>query len=139
MKKWLFGTEPVWSDALFLLRVWVGVIFVYHGLSIWDQNNMREFAAILQRENIPFPVLGAWLCKVSEFAGGVFLITGFAQRLACVFLIIDMAVATFVFGKGHLLQDGRTPFILLLCCLVIFLSAPDKLSASRLIFKKAKQ
>jgi len=47
--------------------------------------------------------------KATEFFGGLFLLLGFLKRPACIFLIIDMAVATFVVGKGHLMQDGRTP------------------------------
>jgi len=101
---------------------------------------MQRFADTIESENIPFPNLSAWLCKVSEFFGGVCLVLGFLKRPACFFLIIDMAVATFVVGKGELLQNGRTPFILLICCLTILLSTQDKVSIDWLIYKnKIKQ
>lgn len=138
MHKVLFGTEAIWSNAIFLLRVWVGVIFVYHGLSIFYEKNMQGFETFLRGENIPFPAISAWLCKTSEFFGGIFLIAGFAKRLACIFIIMDMLVATFVAGNGQLLQDARTPFILLICCFVILLSKSDQLSLDRLIFKGQK-
>jgi len=112
MKKLLLGQQAIWSNAILLLRVWVGVIFIYHGLSIWHQSNMQAFADTLRIENIPFPLLSAWLCKTSEFFGGIFLVIGFLKRPECFFLIIDMAVATFVVGNGELLQNGRTPFII---------------------------
>jgi putative oxidoreductase len=136
MKKLLFGQEAIWNNAIILLRVWVGVIFIYHGLSIWHQSNMHNFADTLQTENIPLPLLSAWLCKTSEFFGGIFLVIGFLKRPACFFLIIDMTVATFVVGNGELLQNGRTPFILLICCLTILLSSSDKLNVDWLILKK---
>jgi putative oxidoreductase len=139
MKKLLFGQQAIWDNAILLVRVWIGVIFIYHGLSIWHQRNMQDFADYLRTLNIPFPLLNAWLCKTSEFFGGVFLVIGFLKRPACIFLVIDMAVATFVAGKGELLQEGRTPFILLICCLTILLSTPDKLSVDSLIFKKEKK
>lgn len=135
MKKLIFDPQAIWNNAIFLLRVWVGVIFISHGLSIWHQSNMQSFAENLKTENIPFPLLSAWLCKSSEFFGGICLILGFLKRPACFFLIIDMAVATFVAGKGELLQEGRTPFILLICCLTILLSQSDKLSIDWLIYK----
>jgi hypothetical protein len=58
------------------------------------------------------------------------------KRPACLFLIIDMAIATFVAGNGELLQNGRTPFIFLICCLIIFSSSSDKLSIDWLLFRK---
>jgi len=138
MKKLLFGQEPIWSNAILLLRVWVGVIFIYHGISILHTSNVQNFADFLKTEKIPFPLLSAWLCKTTEFFGGLFLVLGFLKRPACIFLIIDMAVATFVVGKGHLFQDGRTPFILLICCLTILLTSPDKLSVDWLLFRYKK-
>jgi putative oxidoreductase len=136
MKKLLFGQEAIWSDAIVLLRVWIGVIFIAHGISVFNPASVERFAGSLQDMNIPLPLVSAWLCKTSEFVGGIFLLIGFLRRPACIFLIIDMAVATFVAGNGELLQNGRTPFILLVCCLVIFLSAQDKLSLDWLLFKK---
>ena len=140
MKNLIFNPQAIWTNAILLLRVWVGIIFIVHGLSIFDQNSMQRFADTIESENIPFPNLSAWLCKVSEFFGGVCLVLGFLKRPACFFLIIDMAVATFVVGKGELLQNGRTPFILLICCLTILLSTQDKVSIDWLIYKnKIKQ
>jgi uncharacterized membrane protein YphA (DoxX/SURF4 family) len=136
MYKLLLGQQAIWNNAIVLLRIWVGVIFVYHGVSIFHPNSMQSFAAQLETENIPFPLLSAWLCKASEFFGGIFLIVGFLKRPACFLLIIDMAIATFVAGNGELLQNGRTPFILLICCLIIFLSSSDKLSIDWLLFRK---
>src|SRR5688572_23937053 len=139
MKKLLFSQEALWSDAIILLRVWIGVIFISHGLSVLHPASVQNFANSLEEMNIPLSLLSAWLCKLSEFFGGIFLVIGFLRRPACIFLIIDMAVATFVAGNGELLQNGRTPFILLVCSLVIFLSAADKLSLDYLISKKMQK
>jgi putative oxidoreductase len=138
MYKLLFGQTAIWNNAILLLRVWVGVIFIYHGLSIFRQGNMQDFADTLQALNIPIPLVSAWLCKSTEFFGGIFLVVGFLKRPACLFLIVDMAVATFVAGNGEVLQNGRTPFILLICCLSILLSSSDKLGIDWLILKNSK-
>jgi putative oxidoreductase len=135
MNKLLFEQQAIWNNAIFLLRVWVGVIFIRYGLSIWHQSNMQDFADTLKTVNIPIPILSAYLCKSTEFFGGVFLVIGFLKRPACIFLIIDMTVATFVFHKGLLLQNGMTTFLLLICCLTILLSPSGKLSIDWLISK----
>ena len=139
MKKYLLGQQPIWDNAIILLRVWVGVIFIYHGQSILHQDSMQDFAKYLQDMSIPLPTVSAWLCKTSEFFGGLFLMLGFLKRPTCLLLIIDMAVATFIAGNGELLQNGRTPFILLICCLTIFLSSQDKLSIDWLLFRNKKK
>lgn len=138
VKKLLIGQQPIWDGAILLLRVWTGVIFVFYGKSIFQLKSMLDFAQYLSEINIPFPVLSAWLCKTSEFLGGIFLIAGFLKRPACLFLIIDMVVATFTAGNGELLRNGRTPFILLVICLTIFLSSQDKLSLDWYLFNKVK-
>ena len=133
--KVLFGQQTLWTGATFFLRVWVGVIFVRYGLSLFHNSNMVDFANTLKTANIPFPSLSGYLCKTTEFFGGLFLILGFMKRLFCFFLIIDMYVATFIFHKGLLLQNGMTTFLLLICCLTLLLSATDKLSVDWLVIK----
>jgi len=138
MIKLLFGQHALWTNVTFLLRVWVGVIFVRYGLSLFHPDKMLDFADTLKTVNIPLPNLSAYLCKSTEFFGGLFLIIGFLKRISCFFLAIDMFVATFIFHKGLLLQNGMTTFLLLICCLTILLSASDKLSLDRLLFKNRK-
>jgi len=135
MYKLLFGQQALWTSATLFLRVWVGVIFVRYGLSLFHDSNMLDFADTLKTVNIPLPNLSAYLCKTTEFFGGLFLILGFLKRISCSFLIIDMFVATFIFHKGLLLQNGMTTFLLLICCLTILLSATDKLSIDWLLIK----
>jgi len=134
-KKLLPEQGPIRENAIALLRVWVGVIFVRYGLTLFHGNNMTDFADTLKTVNIPFPFLSAYLCKIAEFFGGLFLMAGFMKRPSCFFLIIDMAVATFIFHKGLLLQNGMTTFLLLICCLTLFLSPTEKLSIDWLILK----
>jgi uncharacterized membrane protein YphA (DoxX/SURF4 family) len=134
--KIIFGREALWSGTTFFLRIWVGVIFIRYGLSLFHGNAMQDFVITLKTAtNIPFPTLSAYLCKATEFFFGSFLVIGFLKRISCCFLIIDMFVATFIFHKGLLLQNGMTTFLLLICCLTILLSASDKISIDWLITK----
>ncbi|HYC87379.1 MAG TPA: DoxX family protein [Chryseosolibacter sp.] len=136
MKTVLLWPGVYWNDAIVLLRVWIGIIFISHGLSIWSPENMRSFTNYLTTLNVPFPLVNAYLCKSTEFIGGILLVLGLFKRAACIFLIIDMMVATFVAGRGELLQEGRTPFIMLICCITFLLSPTEKPSLDWIIFKR---
>ncbi len=133
MKKLLFSQDALWTNAILLLRVWVGVIFVCYGVSLFHIAAMTDFADTLNSVNIPFPILSAYLSKSTEFFGGICLIIGFLRRPACILLVMDMTVATFVFHRGLLLQNGMTTFLLLICCLTILLATSDQLTVDRLI------
>jgi putative oxidoreductase len=139
MCDWLFKLSPVWNNSLILLRVWCGVIFIRYGIVIIQAGSIQSFAVDLEQAQFPFPLVCAYLSKGTEFFGGIFLVLGFLKRPACIFLSIDMIVATFVFHKGLILQNGMTTFLLLICCLTILLSASDKLSIDWLIRKDRKK
>lgn len=99
---------------------------------------MSDFANTLQSLHLPFPSVGAYLCKTTEFIGGILLVIGFLRRPAALLIAIDMTVATFVFHKGLLLRNGMRTFTLLLCCLTVFLLAPDKLSLDRAVANRLR-
>src|SRR5271154_5874922 len=125
MKNFLFSRSALWSNSICLLRIWCGIIFIRYGLSILHSDSVEDFANTLKTANIPFPLLSGYLCKSTEFFGGIFLVIGFLVRPACIFLIIDMAVATFIFHHGHVLNNGLTTFLLLICVVNIFFSNQD--------------
>jgi putative oxidoreductase len=115
--KLIFNKSPIWSNAISLLRIWCGTIFIRYGYSILHTDSLYDFAGTLQSANFPFPLLSAYLCKSTEFFGGILLVVGFLIRPICFFLIIDMIAATFFFHHSHILNNGLTTFLLLLCLL----------------------
>jgi putative oxidoreductase len=133
VKKLFVGQAALWTDSISLLRIWCGVIFIRYGLSLFSPPSMSDFASTLQPLHIPFPAVAAYLCKATEFIGGILFVIGFLRRPAALLIAIDMMVATFVFHKGLLLRNGMTTFTLLLCCLTIALLGPDKLSLDRAV------
>lgn len=76
------------SLALLILRLIVGIAFIYHG---WGKIQ-NPFAWIPQPSHIPgfFQLLAA----VAEFGGGIALILGLFTRLAALGLVFTMTVAT---------------------------------------------
>jgi len=134
--KALLKPDAIWANALFILRIWVGIIFVWYGRNFYDATKMNAFANFLDSYHIPSPLLNAYISKAFEFFGGLCLVAGSFTRIACIFMIINMAVATFVTQKSELFGDAIHTFLLLLICVVIFFSELDKFTLDRIIWAK---
>ena len=52
MKKLLFTREPVWTNAIFLLRVWVGVIFIRYGLSLLHYGSNKVYVFLMGKDGV---------------------------------------------------------------------------------------
>lgn len=96
------GLEKLKPLALLLLRVALGVIFVYHGypkLFGHTRQTMDSFAYM------GFPPYFAYLAGVIEFFGGCLLIAGLFTRIAGLLIAGEMAVA--VVQAHKILEDPR--------------------------------
>jgi len=87
-----------YRDAgLLLLRILIGLSFLAHGLpklmagpETWIKlGKSMEFVGIGA-----FPIFWGLMSALSESVGGFLLLIGFCFRPACLFLVINMAVAT---------------------------------------------
>ncbi|MGA8869729.1 MAG: DoxX family protein [Candidatus Acidiferrales bacterium] len=88
--------------ALLLLRVALGVVFIYHGypkLFGHTRQTMDAFA------HMGFPPYFAYLAGVIEFFGGCLLIVGLFTRIAGLLIAAEMAVALVQVHK--ILEDPR--------------------------------
>ena len=99
---------------------------------------IHDFANYLKGFHIPSPLFFAFLSKTTEFCGGIFLVAGLFIRPACVFMIVNMTVATFVTQRGDLLGDAIHTFLLLLICVVLFFSKIDRYALDWIIWTKSK-
>jgi putative oxidoreductase len=76
--------------ALLLLRLGLGIIFVFHGypkLFTHTREAMQGFA------HMGFPVYFVYIAGVFEFFGGLLLIAGLFTQIAGLLLAAEMAVA----------------------------------------------
>jgi putative oxidoreductase len=80
-----------WLPPL-LIRIFVGYLFFESGLPKIE--NVARFASVFAGWGIPHPYFSVLLAGYTEVIGGALLIAGFATRIACIPLIVDMAVAT---------------------------------------------
>jgi len=137
--KSLLKPDAIWTNTICILRIWVGIIFIWYGHNFFDTTKMQGFANFLDSYHIPFSQFSAYLSKTIEFFGGVCLVLGLFTRIACIFMIINMSVATFVTQRSDLFGDAIHTFLLLLICVVIFFSALDKFTLDRQIRSKIKK
>jgi putative oxidoreductase len=94
--------EKLRPIALLLLRVALGVIFIYHGypkLFGHTRQTMDSFS------HMGFPPYFAYLAGVIEFFGGCLLVIGLFTRIAGLLIAVEMAVALVQVHK--LLEDPR--------------------------------
>lgn len=117
--------------ALLILRVSVGVVFVYHGsLKLFSPGGVEGFAGYLSQLGVPSPMINAWLASLTEFLGGMALVFGVYARWATLPLIFVMLVAilTATGPKGFNIQNNgwEYNFILIAALCAIFLSRAEK-------------
>jgi len=85
------------DSGLLLLRILIGLSFLAHGLpkieggpEYWIKlGKSMQFVGVTA-----YPIFWGLMSALSETVGGTLLLIGFCFRPACLFLVINMAVAT---------------------------------------------
>ena len=127
-----------WS--LTLLRVVLGIIFLYHGyVKLFVPGAFVGTVGLFTKIGIFLPKISALVVSVVEFAGGILLILGLLTRWTTLLLIIEMVVALFTLHlrNGFLVSNGGYEFVLLILAalVVIISSGAGKLSVGKKYFK----
>jgi putative oxidoreductase len=127
-------------DFSFLfVRIALGMVMLYHGdqkfLNVLGEGKGWEATIAGWSDSRGFPMWLSWLAIISEFFGGLGLITGLFTRLAAFGVACTMGVAAY----GHLTGgDGwgkvEFPFMLMLSAIAIILAGAGKISLDYLIF-----
>lgn len=134
--KYFFSAQGIGQQTgLGLIRILVGALMIYHGLEVFNQSKMGEYAKWLGDIHFPAPTLLAYLGKGSEFAGGLMLTLGFLTRLAIIPIIATMAVICFGMSNGKFWMEDQHPFLFIILCLVFFFCGPGRFSLDKIIFK----
>jgi putative oxidoreductase len=139
MKKRILGVTvfPIGVDtALLLLRLVVGIAFMYHGYG------KIQHPMTWMGPQSTYPGIFQALSAISEFVGGAALALGFLTRIAAFGMVCNMAVAVHLhmvkLGDPFVNATGGSSYELALVYLVIgvlFLFAgPGRYSLDQLIF-----
>lgn len=119
--------------ATFLLRLALGGLIIPHGYS-----KLINFAAKSSSFSDPFHIghsTSMAMVIFAEFFCGVFILLGLFTRLACIPLIIAMAVALFHAHKGDFFGQGEMATLYLMGYLALLFTGPGKISMDRFIAK----
>lgn len=81
--------------GLLLLRVVLGIVFIYHGYGklFGQMPGMEAFTGMVDRMGFPLPALFAYLAALTECIGGIAMLAGAYTRYAGYLLAIVMLVA----------------------------------------------
>ncbi len=120
--------------ALLLLRIGVGVIFIYAGWSkLTGIEGAHEFFVKI---GIPFAGLMVWVVGIVEFVGGILVLAGAYIRIPAILLAIIMLVAILTTKLGESFSAYRLDMMLLLVNVAFILigagaySVDEKLKSS---------
>ncbi|MEK6983277.1 MAG: DoxX family protein [Nanoarchaeota archaeon] len=124
-----------WS--LTLLRLVVGVIFLYHGyLKLFVPGGFVGTVDFFTKIGIIMPNISALVVAVAEFFGGLFLILGMLTKWSSLVLMVNMLVAFFMvhLKNGFLVSNGGYEFVLSILAglIVILVNGAGKLSVGKL-------
>src|SRR5215211_8494557 len=127
-------TDHAISIATFILRLGAATpMMIIHGL-----DKLKTFSEKSGHFADPFHV-GASnslaLVVFAEFFCAALVLLGFLTRLACIPLIINMAVALFMIHKSDFLGKGELAGVYLACFVALLFTGPGKISIDKLISK----
>ncbi|MED5262569.1 MAG: DoxX family protein [Myxococcota bacterium] len=140
----LVGTSQGWIDlALWIVRVFIGVCFVIHGLGklgLVGTGNMAGFVAWLEELGVPMAPVQARVAMLSEITGGTLLALGLFARPACILLFFTMVVAGRLGhrGAGYLITNdppgAEYTINLAVICVALAITGPGAWSLDAWLF-----
>ena len=126
--------------ALFVLRISLGIIFIFHGYPKLFGDPARAMASFTK---MGFPTYFAYISGVLEVFGGTLLILGLFTRVTSLLLAIEMGIAL---ARVHLPQAGifrvagyELPFLLGAASLALAATGAGLISIDHFTFETARK
>lgn len=137
MKAKIFTSGPLWANGIVIIRVCTGMLIIVYGKEIFEDGVMNDYTRFLGEVGFPAPRFMAYFAKVTEIAGGVFLILGLFTRLITVPLMIIMMVIIRYMAGGNFFNGGTASDFFLLF-LLFFFTGSGKYSLDYILFDRKK-
>jgi putative oxidoreductase len=100
-----FTTDKAGSAGLLVLRLFLGLGLLAHGLQKFLVFGVSGFAGFLEKLGTPAPQLSAWLSASTELAGGLLVAAGLLTRPAAALLAVNMGVAAVLAHSGYFITN----------------------------------
>ncbi len=121
----------VFSDwAFFLLRVVLGIIFIYHGFP--KLKNLRATVDSFAGMGFRPGIFWALLVGIVEFIGGIFLIFGFLTQLVAIPFIIEFIVIIIKVKKLRNFSSFEFDLLILISFFVLLTVGGGKFAVDQL-------
>ncbi len=95
----MVNKEALVNAGLLILRLGIGVIFIFHGLPklMGGAETWTEIGSTMSIVGITFyPVFWGFMAAASEVIGGIFIIVGLLHRPVALMLVVTMVMALLV-------------------------------------------
>ena len=131
--------ETAVSTGLLLIRLFLGLGIMAHGLQKFLVFGMTGFAAGLAKMGVPAASLLAPVSAGTEALGGALIALGLGTRLAALPLAFNMFVAVITAHRGsYFLPQGMEYALNLgVVFLALALTGPGRFSLDRLMFNRS--
>ena len=129
---------PIWFEGIALVRITTGILLIFHGLQVFETQDMTGFSDLLFNMSIPFPEAMAYTGKVVELVGGIFMIVGLFTRPIATLLFVTFLFITFVMGEGKIFTDNQHPFLFALISLMFLFTGAGRVSIDHILFMNSK-
>ncbi|MCH8494504.1 MAG: DoxX family protein [Balneolales bacterium] len=126
-----YNTDKYADLAPLLLRIGVGLIFIYAG---WGKiTGIEGTQGFFGSIGIPMAGVMAWVVAIVEFVGGILILVGFRIQLPALLMAIIMVVAilTTKLSQDEVFHAMRLDFLLLLASLALFTIGSGKYSLDK--------
>ena len=129
---------PLWPTGLLLLRVGIGIAYIFHGLPklTGGPEAWEGLGGQMSHLGITFaPTFWGFLAAATEVFGGLFLALGLLFRPVCVLLLITMGVALIShLSKGDPFSVHNNALKSGITFLALFFTGPGRASLDAYFF-----
>jgi len=122
--------------VLTLIRLYVGVALLIHGIEVFNEAKMTEYAGWMPKFMKFSPSFIAYTGKTAEFVAGILFLLGLFTRPASVIVIATFAFISFKLGQGRIFMEEQHPFMFCLLGLLYLFAGGGKWSLDRSFFRK---
>lgn len=137
--KFLFNGEVITSlyanSGLLILRIFAGIAIAW-GHGIYKLPPSPGFVEAVSGMGFPAPTMFAWMSGLTEFFGGIFILTGFLTRPAALFLCLNMMTAAFIRHAGDPFSGKEKALLFLFIFLLFLLAGAGKYAVDNIIRKR---